>query len=647
MGQVDVFWQSILGQTCRPICRGRKPISRAKPIKAEGRSADIHRVRQRHWLPVTGGHRSRPVHLKPKGQHMPMHPLHQKHPRDGIKRLFGRVAALTQWLHRSPQAETKRETLCASQRQSARDLVSHISNASPQALFICDATGRIVLTNPAAERLTGRPATAIIGAEMREFAPAELRPEVDALFAVLSGSNSADTASLQDAWQTLKQADGAMKPVHLVLASIDWRGRKMLCIHGLVRPVTQECAVKLQAELDQALSYGLARNRVLATVSHEIRTPLNNVSGMLDLLERTPIDAEQRELLRSARSSSKLLRVLLNDLLDLSKIEAGKLELEEIPFDVQEQLGAALRPFATRAAAQGLAFSVQWNTPQRMLLGDPYRICQVINNLVDNALKFTPQGQIRVEVRTVEADADDCELWLLVEDSGIGVAPERTQAVFDAFTQASAATTRQYGGTGLGLYLCRQICERMGGSASVRQRSGGGSVFTCIVRCQVAHGMSPLLETQPLDPSLTRTLEGASVLVVDDNRVNQRLLELWLTKEQMQVYCAADGEAALRTVSERSFDVVLMDVSMPVMNGIDATSAIRALAKTGGAGQQHFASLPIIGVSAYAMKGDRETCVAAGMDDYITKPIERDVLLTKIFAALNRSETAQTEPKTA
>ena len=487
----------------------------------------------------------------------------------------------------------------------------------------------------------------MVGAEMRDFAPAEHRTGVDALFAALSGSSSADTTSLQDAWQTLKQADGSLTPVQLVLAPIDWSGRKMLCIHGLVRPVTQDSAVKLQAELEQARSYGLARNRVLATVSHEIRTPLNNVSGMLDLLERSPVDVEQRELLSSARSSSKLLRVLLNDLLDQSKIEAGKLELEEIPFDVQEQLGAALRPFAARAAAQGLAFSVHWDTPQRMLLGDPYRICQVINNLVDNALKFTSQGQIRVEVRTVEADAGDCELWLLVEDSGIGVAPERTQAVFDAFTQASAATTRQYGGTGLGLYLCRQICERMGGSASVRQRSGGGSVFTCLVRCQVAHGMSPFLETQPLDPSLTRTLEGARVLVVDDNRVNQRLLELWLTKEQMQVYCAADGEAALRTVSERSFDVVLMDVSMPVMNGIDATSAIRALAKTGGAGQQHFASLPIIGVSAYAMKGDRETCVAAGMDDYITKPIERDVLLTKIFAALNRSATAQAEPKTA
>lgn len=576
-----------------------------------------------------------------------MHPPDQKNPRGGIKRLFGRIAALTQWLHRAPEVAAERESLSTGQRQSTRDLVSRISNASPQALFICDAAGRIALANPAAERLTGRPAAAMIGAEMRDFAPAEHRIEVDALFAALSGSSSADTASLQDAWQTLKQADGSLTPVQLVLAPIDWSGRKMLCIHGLVRPVTEDSAVKLQAELEQARSYGLARNRVLATVSHEIRTPLNNVSGMLDLLERSPIDAEQRELLSSARSSSKLLRVLLNDLLDLSKIEAGKLELEEIPFDVQEQLGAALRPFATRAAAQGLAFSVHWDTPQRMLLGDPYRICQVINNLVDNALKFTPQGQIRVEVRTVEADADDCELWLLVEDSGIGVAPERTQAVFDAFTQASAATTRQYGGTGLGLYLCRQICERMGGSASVRQRSGGGSVFTCLVRCQVAHGMLPFLETQPVDQSLTRTLEGARVLVVDDNRVNQRLLELWLTKEQMQVYCAADGEAALRTVSERSFDVVLMDVSMPVMNGIDATSAIRALAKTGGAGQQHFASLPIIGVSAYAMKGDRETCVAAGMDDYITKPIQRDVLLTKIFAALNRSAAAQAEPKTA
>ena len=601
-----------------------------------------------------------------------MHPPDQKNPKGGIKRLFGRIAALTQWLQRAPRVAAERETLSAprpaeagrppwgsskvakphllestDQRQSTRDLVRRIANASPQALFICDAAGRIALANPAAERLTGRPAAAMIGAEMRDFAPAEHRTGVDALFAALSGSSSADTASLQDAWQTLKQADGSLTPVQLVLAPIDWSGRKMLCIHGLVRPVTQDSAVKLQAELEQARSYGLARNRVLATVSHEIRTPLNNVSGMLDLLERSPVDAEQRELLRSARSSSKLLRVLLNDLLDQSKIEAGKLELEEIPFDVQEQLGATLRPFAARAAAQGLAFSVHWDTPQRMLLGDPYRICQVINNLVDNALKFTSQGQIRVEVRTVEADAGDCELWLLVEDSGIGVAPERTQAVFDAFTQASAATTRQYGGTGLGLYLCRQICERMGGSASVRQRSGGGSVFTCLVRCQVAHGMSPFLETQPLDPSLTRTLEGARVLVVDDNRVNQRLLELWLTKEQMQVYCAADGEAALRTVSERSFDVVLMDVSMPVMNGIDATSAIRALAKTGGAGQQHFASLPIIGVSAYAMKGDRETCVAAGMDDYITKPIERDVLLTKIFAALNRSATAQAEPKTA
>lgn len=417
----------------------------------------------------------------------------------------------------------------------------------------------------------------------------------------------------------------------------------MLCIHATVRPGGQDGTGQLQAELDQARASGRARNRLLAAVSHEIRTPLNGVNGMLDLLERTALDAEQRELLGSARSSGKLLRVLLNDLLDLSKIEAGKLELEQIPFDVQEQLGAALRPFAARSSAQGLAFSVQWETPQRMLLGDPYRICQVLNNLVDNALKFTSQGQIRVAVRTVETHdtADDCELWLTVEDSGIGIAPERAQAVFDAFTQADVSTTRQYGGTGLGLYLCRQICERMGGQISVSPRAGGGSVFTCLLRCKVAHGMSPFVETQPLDQDLTRPLVGARVLVVDDNRVNQKLLELWLTKEQMQVCCAADGEAALRAVSERVFDVVLMDVSMPVMNGIDATSAIRALARSGGAGSQHFASLPIIGVSAYAMSGDRETCVAAGMDDYITKPIQRDALLTKIIAALNRSSAAE------
>ena len=266
----------------------------------------------------------------------------------------------------------------------------------------------------------------------------------------------------------------------------------------------------------------------------------------------------------------------------------------------------------------------------------------MLNNLVDNALKFTAAGQVTVQVQCTPGlgQQDDCVLSMCVEDTGAGIPPDRLKAVFDAFAQAEPSVGRQFGGTGLGLHLSRQLCQAMGGEVTVSAPDGGGCVFTATVHCKIAVGMSPFRDTVPFEDELARRLLGASVLVVDDNRINQKLLERWLQKQGVEVQCVSDGAAAVQAVRQKPYDLVLMDVSMPVMNGLDATAVIRALATAGGVVNSYFSALPIIGVSAHAMPGDREACINVGMTDYITKPIQRDALLTKISAALSRKAAA-------
>ena len=381
----------------------------------------------------------------------------------------------------------------------------------------------------------------------------------------------------------------------------------------------------------------LAKTAFLATISHEIRTPLNGLAGMLDLLGNTKLDVDAREFLDIASTAARQLRAILNDVLDLSKVEAGKLEFEQVPFDVQEQLGNAVRAFTGAARAKGLQLKIDCNVSAQMLLGDPQRICQIVSNLVDNAIKFTDQGGVEVQVVAHEAtDGDDrCDLQVSVSDTGVGVPAEREGAIFEAFTQAEQSTSRRFGGTGLGLTLCRQLCRGMGGDIRFDRRPSGGSVLTFTIPCELAHGISPFADTQPAELADEETLSGRRALVVDDNRVNQTLLKRWLAKENMEVVLAADGADGVHAVVQGKFDIVLMDVSMPVMNGLDATRAIRALASPGTRETQAYARLPIIGISANAMLGDRQNCLECGMTDYVTKPIDRMELLGKIARALS------------
>lgn len=261
----------------------------------------------------------------------------------------------------------------------------------------------------------------------------------------------------------------------------------------------------------------------------------------------------------------------------------------------------------------------------------------MLNNLIDNALKFTDEGFITVDIRTEQANPDDalCNLWVTVEDCGLGIPPDRMPHIFEPFAQANESVSRTVGGSGLGLSLCRELCHGMGGHIAAAARPGGGTIFTFLVRCEVAYGMSPFVETQPSEDVQLQVLQGARVLAVDDNRVNQTLLQGWLKSVGASVTQAGDGEAAVAAVIAERFDIILMDISMPVMNGLDATRAIRALAVSKGLDSARFASVPILGVSAHAMSGDREACIAAGMNGYVTKPIKRDVLFERMVRAMS------------
>jgi signal transduction histidine kinase/AmiR/NasT family two-component response regulator len=510
-----------------------------------------------------------------------------------------------------------------------------VLDEAAEAVIACDMEGVVLVSNRQAHLLWSPAGQSLVG----EMLPQPLTELVARDLA--AGKAAVSTAIAQQPSRRVIHAEvnsqqSARIPMRLNCHQAVVGGAHWLVIQGLdlsAELAAQKTVADSMAKVEQA---NRAKSRFLATVSHEIRTPLNGLFGMLDLLSRSELDDDQHELLETARLSGRQLRSLLDDVLDLSKIEAGKLQFERAPFDVREQLGRAVSVFLATAQASGLTLNVQWDTPQRMLLGDVFRISQVLNNLLNNALKFTEEGFISVEIRTVHPDPDQdlCELWVTVEDSGRGIPPDRMTQVFEPFAQADESTSRNFGGSGLGLSLCRELCHGMGGRIHVAARPGGGTIFTFMVRCEVAHGMSPLFDTQPSEHSQLAMLQDARVLTVDDNRVNQALLQSWLKSVGASVTQAFDGQAAVAAVIAQPFDIILMDISMPVMNGLDATRAIRSLAAANGPGSLRFAKVPVLGVSAHAMSGDREACIAAGMSGYVTKPIKRDVLFERMVRAM-------------
>jgi signal transduction histidine kinase/CheY-like chemotaxis protein len=362
-----------------------------------------------------------------------------------------------------------------------------------------------------------------------------------------------------------------------------------------------------------------AKSDFLAMMSHELRTPMNGVLGMLQLLETTEMTEEQVEYAALASESTEHLLKVINDILDFSRIERSELELEHIPFNLAELIGACAQSFQHSAAQRGLALNLRIPEDMRGLQvqGDPTRIRQILVNLVGNALKFTEQGRVSIEAQWQSLDHELLWFTCSVRDSGIGISAESLELMFNAFQQADSSISRRYGGTGLGLPIARTLAERMGGTLRAQSEEGLGSVFTLEIPLALyKEALPPLAAPRAFNGDSHG--EGRNVLLVEDNPVNQTVIEAMLRSLGFTVSVATDGAQAVRSAEGNDFEVILMDCRLPIIDGYEATRQIRRLPGR--------ADVPIIALTANALQGDRETCLSAGMNDYLAKPFKRNDL---------------------
>jgi len=395
---------------------------------------------------------------------------------------------------------------------------------------------------------------------------------------------------------------------------------------GLLERRIKERTEQLEEATRHAQAANQAKSEFLANVSHELRTPMNGIIGMLDIALEKHLPAEQVDELQTAQRCAFSLLSLLNDILDLSKIEAGKMTLEKLPFDIRTSALECVKEQQPQAARNGIELTVEVapEVPAR-ILGDPLRIRQILSNLIANAVKFTEHGSVNIRIDGQLTAAREFSMQIAVHDTGTGIPADRLLSVFDKFTQADGSVSRKYGGTGLGLAITQKLVEMHGGEIHVESELGQGSTFVVTFPCEVASGELP--KQIPEHPEAPTAPVGGSnpgrLLVVEDNPVNQKVVTAVLRKRGYAIELANDGQEAIAKLeSGGDFDLVLMDVQMPGLDGLEATRLIRQ--------DPRWTHLPIIAMTAHAMTGDKERCLEAGMNDYISKPVHPTHLLTTV-----------------
>ena len=397
----------------------------------------------------------------------------------------------------------------------------------------------------------------------------------------------------------------------------------------------EQAEAELQAAKQAAEEANRAKGEFLAYTSHEIRTPLNAIIGLTRVVMETPLTAEQRDYLRRVRNAGDRLLSLINDLLDMSRIEAGRLEIEVVDFRLREVLDEVVQEQLVKASEKNLSLGlhVAKDVPDS-LVGDPLRLRQILVNLLGNAIKFTDSGSVSVQVALAQPVGEDtCVLRLSVFDTGIGISPEKQATLFQRYTQAEISTSRKFGGTGLGLSICKSLVELMSGTIGLRSNVDAGTEFFFELPFGMRDAASLPAADRP-DAPVAAGERVLKVLVAEDNDDNQLLIELLLKKKGADITIVGNGREALEQLERTRFDLVLMDLEMPTMGGFDAVAALRE--REQGTGEH----VPVIALSAHAVVGHREKCLAAGMDDYLTKPIDPEMLYATMDAHASRSPQA-------
>lgn len=399
--------------------------------------------------------------------------------------------------------------------------------------------------------------------------------------------------------------------------------------NDLLEERIQQRTEELEQTMHRALAASQAKSEFLANISHELRTPMNGVIGMIDVVLDSRLTPDQREQLDTAQRCAYSLLTLLNDILDLSKIEAGKMVLEKVSFDVRLLVDDCVKAHLPRAFPKGVSITSQIGPEiPSLIIGDPLRIRQIMANLMSNAVKFTDQGSVHMSLSAEAIAGRMLELRLQVSDTGSGIDPSKLPMIFEKFTQADGSITRKYGGTGLGLAITKKLVDMHGGSMRVESALGKGSTFSATLLCELVDEYRPAPAAPARDPGVVQADAQAPgsvrVLVVEDNLVNQKVVTAILRKRRYAVTIANNGQEALDLLraAEQPFSAVLMDVQMPVLDGLEATRAIRK--------DSRWEDLPILAMTAHAMNGDRERCLQAGMNGYISKPVHPAHLLTTL-----------------
>ena len=528
-------------------------------------------------------------------------------------------------------------------RIAAERLGARRANAAPQTLFAAarDAvvsmtdTGSVVAWNPAAERLFGLDASEARG---RPFASL-LADDFSAAFAdAFSAQVAAEAESVAVPLDVIgRRPDGGEFPVELSLCAWSEAGERR--VGAILRDTTRRLVAEraLQRAKDQADAANRAKSEFLAVMSHEMRTPLNGVVAVADVLARTQLSPDQREMVEIVRSAGATLDSLLSDILDLARIESGAVELKPEAFDLHEAFTTTLKLWETKAREKDLAFTFETDlTGPLRVHADPLKVRQIFGNLVSNAIKFTDKGRVSVRLRRLD-EAAPSTFELTVEDTGIGLNPEDEGRIFERFQQGDGGMTRRYGGTGLGLAISRELASLMGGRLACRGEEGKGSVFTLTLPLPVLEAVITAAPPGPHAAAPSR-LGKRRVLLADDHPTNRKIVQLILSDPGVDLVAVENGAEAVERFKAEPFDMVLMDMQMPVMDGLAATRAIRELERAGGSRQT-----PLIMLTANAMPEHVEAARNAGANRHLTKPITAAGLISamgELFDAVSGQAAA-------